>query len=78
MRRTQVCPPEELHEEVEIAPGEEEGLGDDGAYPEPVEGSTSGVVAMESQSLLRETALATSTYTAMVSWPAASSGLMLS
>ena len=29
MRRTQVCPPEELHEEVEIGPGEEKELSEE-------------------------------------------------
>ncbi len=29
MRRTQVCPPEELHEEVEIAPGKEKELSEE-------------------------------------------------
>jgi hypothetical protein len=29
MRRTQVCPPEKLHEEVEIGPGEEKELSEE-------------------------------------------------
>jgi len=36
MRRTQVCLPEELHEEVEIAPGEEKELSEEALKTHPL------------------------------------------